>query len=86
MVRYVNFILTPTVLVFKLFLFTIHYLVIILPNVITSLYLSTFPYMVICIYSILPVGRCLASSSHTSLGTLPYMGDGGLAYILCSTT
>ena len=29
--------------------------------------------MVLCIYSILPVGRCPASSSHTSLGTLPYM-------------
>ena len=32
--------------------------------------------MVICIYSILPVGRCPASSSHTSLGTLPYMEAG----------
>ena len=41
--------------------------------VITLLYLFTLPYMVLCIYSILPVGRCPASSSHTSLGTLPYM-------------
>ena len=32
--------------------------------------------MVLCIYSILPVGRCPASSSHTSLGTLPYMKEG----------
>ena len=55
--------------------------------VITSLYLFTFPYMVIYIYSILPVGRCPASSSHTSLGTLPYMeGRLGLPYTLCSTT
>ena len=53
--------------------------------VITSLYLFTFPYMVLCIYSLLPVGRCPASSSHTSLGTLPYMEEGP-PYTLCSTT
>ena len=53
--------------------------------VIIQLYLCIFPYSVICIYSILPVGRYPASSSHTSLEKMPYM-EGGPPYTLCSTT
>ena len=68
--------------VYKTILWSLYFL-----YVITSLYLFIFPYMVLCIYSILPVGRCPASSSHTSLGTLPYMeGAGQLAYTMCSAT